>query len=72
MDTRRSADHRNVAASQARIAFFRAGPNPYSPKAPVLRRTRWQGMRNATGFLATALPTARTAFRAPIREAISS
>ena len=45
------------AASQASRACLRVVPQWYSPNAPVLRITRWQGIRNATGLAATALAT---------------
>src|ERR671914_794878 len=42
------------AASRASSAFLRAVPPPYPPNAPVLRITRWQGIRYEIGFWATA------------------
>ena len=44
---------------------MRVAPQWYDPKAPVLRMTRWHGISTATGFLPTAVPTARVAPAAP-------
>src|SRR5262245_49743301 len=57
------------AFSAAIRACFRLIPQAYPPRFPSLRITRWQGMAIATGLLAQALPTARTAAGWPIATA---
>src|SRR5271165_6908963 len=54
-----------------RSFFLRASPQRYPASSPSLRTTRWQGTATATGLLAQALATARTAFGSPISLATS-
>ncbi len=49
------------AASQPRMARLRVAPQRYSRTTPLLRITRWQGIKKPMALAPTALPTARAA-----------
>jgi len=52
------------ASSMSRICLA-SSPPPYPPNVPSLRTTRWQGTTSGSGFVAHAVPAARTAFGLP-------
>jgi len=57
--------------SIASSAFFRSIPHRYPPMLPSSRTTRWHGIATATGFVAHARATARTAVGRPMPSATS-
>src|SRR6185312_6747061 len=54
------SDYR-LADSISSKAFFRSRPQRYPPRSPLDRSTRWHGIAIATGLVAHARATARTA-----------
>ena len=53
--------HAYLFCSFSKSFLFLSNPQRYPPRLLSSRTTRWQGITSATGFVAQARPTARTA-----------